>query len=265
MSRALAHGILIVAVRAAGAETASCPPGALPVPAGTAVVAGAEVAVGAFCLDETEVTVGRYRECVAGGACSEPHATVAGPDLPARHVPLWSRSCNRQREGREDHPVNCVDWHQAAAFCDAVDGRLPSEGEWQLAAAGGDERRRYPWGRRRPTAERLNGCDFLCLDRLRALGLTHATLHYGEDGFADTAPVGSFPAGAGRWRHLDLAGNVWEFTSSLYGADPRVRVIRGGGWAQSDRQRVTSSYRGGFVDRARGSAVGFRCAYGLAE
>lgn len=218
------------------------------------------VELGDFCLDATEVTVADYGACVDRGDCAPAATTVHGPDIPPADLALWSRSCNAGRVGHERHPINCVEWDQARAYCAAAGKRLPTAAEWEWAAAGGDEVRRYPWGSRRPRADLLNACDPLCLDRLRRHGRPHQVLHYGEDGFADTAPVGSFPAGAGRWGHLDLAGNVWELTATPWDGDPRLRVIRGGGWAQSDRERIATTYRGGYLTSARGSAVGFRCA-----
>jgi formylglycine-generating enzyme required for sulfatase activity len=217
-------------------------------------------ALGTFCLDATEVTVADYRACVDRGECTPAFTTVFGPDIPPADVPLWSRSCNADLPGRDRYPVNCVDWTQARDYCEAVGKRLPNAEEWEWAAAGGEEARRYPWGGEGPGSKLLNACDALCLDRLRLHGRPRPTLHYGEDGFADTAPVGSFPAGAGRWGHLDLAGNVWEFTATPWDGHERLRVIRGGGWAQSDRERIATTYRAGYLTDARGSAVGFRCA-----
>jgi formylglycine-generating enzyme required for sulfatase activity len=198
--------------------------------------------------------------CVEAAECEPLAQTVAVPDLREGDGEIWSRSCNGQREERRDHPANCVTWIQAEAYCAAQGKRLPTEAEWEWAASGGDEERRYPWGGQRPSPGRLNACGFECAERLRRLGRPRPPLHFGEDGHEDTAPVGSFPDGAGRWGHLDLAGNVWEFTSSLYADDPSVRVIRGGGWAQSRSEMVQSGYRGGYLTNARGSAVGFRCA-----
>ncbi len=248
--------LALLAVPAVLGAQPSCPEGMSGVP----VTAVGGNPVDAFCLDVTEVTVAAYRDCVGAGDCTPSPRSVAGPDVPEDHIPLWSRSCNDGKRGRKGHPINCVDFTQAQTYCAAVGKRLPTEREWQAAASGGEEARIYPWGNLAPTSRHANGCDFLCLDRLKKFAMRRRTLHYGEDGYEDTAPVGSFPAGVGRWGHHDLAGNVWEFTSSPYGDDERVRAIRGGGWAQSNPERMRTDYRGGYLTDARGSAVGFRCA-----
>lgn len=240
------------------ALVAVCPEGMALVP--ERVAQGEEAAIELYCLDLTEVTVVAYQECVRAGACEPPGETVAVPDLREGDIGIWSRSCNGHRGDRREHPVNCVHWTQAEAYCAAAGKRLPTEVEWEWAASGGDEKRRYPWGGQRPSPQRLNACGFECAERLRRLGRPRPPLHFGEDGFEDTAPAGSFPDGAGRWGHLDLAGNVWEFTTSPFADDPRVRVIRGGGWAQSRSEMIRTVYRGGYLTTARGSAVGFRCA-----
>jgi formylglycine-generating enzyme required for sulfatase activity len=128
--------------------------------------------------------------------------------------------------GKEYHPVVNVSWHDAVAYCDwlaEVTGRpygLPSEAEWEKGARG-SEGRLYPWGNRWDT-ERCN------------------TL---EGGPPDTTLVGAYPHGASPYGLLDMAGNVWEWTRSLYRDypyDPEdgredvrakgARVLRGGSW-----------------------------------
>ena len=102
--------------------------------------------------------------------------------------------------GKEDHPVVYVSWRDAVAYClwlAEVTGqsyRLPSEAEWEKGARGTDGRI-YPWGDR--------------WDETRC--------NSGEDGRRDTTPVGAYPHGASPYGLLDMAGNVWEWTSSLWG------------------------------------------------
>jgi formylglycine-generating enzyme required for sulfatase activity len=88
----------------------------------------------------------------------------------------------------------------------------------------------------------------------------------GSDGWETTSPVGSYPKGASPFGVLDLAGNVWEMTSSRKSQDyasPRTdekRVIRGGGRGYGDAFFVRTTYRGGSVPAYRGADLGFRCA-----
>ena len=113
--------------------------------------------------------------------------------------------------GKENHPVVNVSWKDAVAFWQWLSQasgktiRLPTEAEWEKAARGGDGRI-YPWGIDPPTKEL---CNF-------------------GDNVGDTTPVGQYPAGASPCRALDMAGNVWEWTGSLY----RTLSISAGGWPQ---------------------------------
>lgn len=106
-------------------------------------------------------------------------------------------------EGKEKHPVVYVTWQDAVAFCtwaSEVTGatiRLPSEAEWEKAARGTDGRL-YPWGNDKPAQDHCN------------FGMI----------VGDTTPVGSYPKGASPYGVLDAAGNVWEWTSSLYKGYP---------------------------------------------
>ncbi len=197
------------------------------------------VAVNAFCIDRTEVTVAAYRAC---SGCS-----AAATNL---------TYCNGGVSGRDTHPINCVTWQQASAFCRARGARLPTEAEWEYAARGTDERL-YPWGDERPTCDRLNF--WLC--------------HSGEP---STAPVGTYLTGRSPFGLDDMAGNVWELVSDVYDAGyyatseacgpsptgPSTglgRVSRGGGFDSGDFElRVTNRSAGS--ETRYGHFIGFRCA-----
>ncbi len=155
-----------------------------------------------FEMQRTEVTVEAYRACVDAGACEEPRAI--GTRRPS--------SCNWFEEGLDQHPIDCVTWHDAVAYCEWQDARLPTKTEWRWASSGRGERRKYPWGDEPPAPERLNGAGGERVDpSTQGYGFV---LMYDDDGWVDTAPVGSKPAGQSRDGVLDLAGNVREWTTT---------------------------------------------------
>lgn len=212
-----------------------CHPGAK---AGTSScnVVDAETSVAPFCLDETEVTVEDFRACVRAGKC-EGRSAPQG----AAH----DAHCNYPRDGREKHPMNCVDWNQADAFCRAAGSRLPTSAEWEWAARGGGKEKAafpYPWGTAAPSAQ---ACWSGITSRLRGA----------EKG---TCPVGSFDGDSVVKVH-DLAANVDEWVAN---EDRGNRVIRGGHWA-SDKP-IFVSIEGDLATAQPPTLVanttGFRCA-----
>ncbi len=173
------------------------------------------------------------------------------------------------------HPVTGVTWFGAAAFCQWRGARLPTSAEWEMAAAWdpeSGEKTRYPWGNEFDPAA-ANFCDAGC-DAHDFADEEH------DDGFARTAPVGSFPAGQSHVGAFDMAGNVWEwvldwFDEEYYdllieeGVFPVVdpvgpessdrRVVRGGSWF--DTGNFTSSvFRAGVDPTLSDDTLGFRCA-----
>jgi formylglycine-generating enzyme required for sulfatase activity len=105
------------------------------------------VTVKGFRLDRTEVTVGAYAQCVRAGVCSE-------PDAYQDERGNYRIFCNwKHPQNRSAHPINCVDFQQAKAFCAWAGKRLPSEEEWECAARAGSEGRTYPWGNDKPDPE----------------------------------------------------------------------------------------------------------------
>jgi formylglycine-generating enzyme required for sulfatase activity len=204
-----------------------------------------------FLLDVTEVTVAAYGACVAAGRC-RPAETVQWDAITEADRASYSQYCNRQRADRADHPVNCVDWRQAAAYCAWAGKRLPSEEEWEWAARNGKDGTPYPWGSA-PPGERA------CW---KGEGSDTAGVRAG------TCPAGSHPAGDGAAGLKDLAGNVWEWTSgdAVVYADGRgrggvpVKVAHGGGWSDVDPHQLTASVRLLDLPSTRRSDLGFRCA-----
>jgi formylglycine-generating enzyme required for sulfatase activity len=223
------------------------------------------VTVSGVCLDATEVTVAAYAACAS---CERPVLTVEFEGLTPNARSFESQFCNRSDAA--DHPVNCVDWAQARAYCASIAKRLPTEAEWELAARGA-EGRLYPWGDEPPAGARLNACGAECSKMLtarrEALGKgPWPAMYDDDDGAASTAPVGRYPRGATPAGIFDLAGNVWEWTESAYcpyGKDDcgdSRRVLRGGGWDTTESQDVRAARRYPSAPTARGRSIGFRCA-----
>jgi formylglycine-generating enzyme required for sulfatase activity len=97
------------------------------------------VAIAAFHLSKTLVTVEQYAECVAQGRCTLPGSGGA---------------CNWGVPDRQRHPINCVDWDQASQFARFEGARLPTESEWEYAARSGGKNQNYPWGDEAPTCDK---------------------------------------------------------------------------------------------------------------
>ena len=155
--------------------------------------------------------------------------------MPGPAPRLNQRSCNWEVEGKGNHPVNCVDYHQATQFCAWIGGRLPSSEEWEYAAEGG-ESHIFPWGNNHPDPSRA------C---------------YSDGCGSGTAPVESYAAGATRHGLLNMAGNVWEWTAN--NSNATNKQVRGGGWGDGIRG-LRISVRSWFEPGEKVRYVGFRCA-----
>lgn len=200
------------------------------IPAGTVtVILAGTKEVASFSIDVFEVTVDAYAACVRAGNCSKPND---------------GEYCNWGKGDRGKHPVNCVDWNQAKAFCGWAQKRLPTEEEWQLAAEGAQERS-YPWGEAEPSNQ-------LCWNGEGS--------PVGKGNRRSTCAVGSFPSGDSAQGVKDLSGNVFEWTDSCYDSSCSYRARRGGGWPYDYPSDVRAAYRDGRVPSDRGSDLGFRCA-----
>ncbi|XXT15800.1 formylglycine-generating enzyme family protein [Sorangium sp. So ce429] len=248
-------------------------------------------AVSDFRLDRYEITVGRFRAFVKAG-----HGVQASPPAigVGRHPHVdgsgWIAGWNRQLEpdtaalrsalkcngdnlwtwtdepgANEELPINCITWFEAFAFCAWDGGRLPSEAEWNYAASGGDEHRKYPWGADIDVARAAYNC-------------TGDGSAAGSCALSDILPVGSKPSGDGRWGHADLAGNVWELVMDWWseelftpcidcveradGERDAPRVHRGGSFrAPAADVRAANREPSGPTDRVNN--IGARCARDL--
>lgn len=275
------------------ARRAACPAGMVPIPGGEFWMGSADgvgldderprhrVQLSPYCIDRTEVTVAAYRACVDNGACpaatTDNYYTNEVQDEASRRTrSVLNEFCNWNRSNAANHPINCITWAHADAYCRFRGGRLPTEAEWEFAARGTDERR-YPWGGAAPDARRLNVCGAECARYAREHGINHDQLHAGEDGWVGTAPVGSFPQGASPYGALDLAGNVSEWVADWWSAsypssagtvrDPSGpdtgdhRVGRGSSWVTNNEELARASHRMQWLrPTATSSFLGFRCA-----
>lgn len=243
--------------------------------------------VSAFRLDRFVVTVGRFRRFVDAliegwrpedGAGKHSHLhngkglasagefehgwrstwTSAMPSTKTDWLEVLSCSSDRatwssKPEDKEAYPINCISWLEAYAFCIWDGGFLPSEAEWNYAAAGGSEQRYYPWSN--PPSDTAIDCTF-------------ANYNVCEKG---VSVIGLFPQGDGKWGHADLAGNLWEWALDYYGVyeSPCVdcaylttaseRTLRGGSFLVPATSLATP-FRNSSAETARSGNIGVRCA-----
>jgi formylglycine-generating enzyme required for sulfatase activity len=248
--------------------------------------------LGAFALDRFEVTVGRFRKFVSayttwhdqrqkprpndgasgtGTGWSAAWDSLLPSDATALATAVSQTNCANATwtstvGNNESSPINCVSWYIAFAFCVWDSGRLPTEAEWEYAAAGGAENRLFPWGGNVPTSARAN-----------------------YKGALDASPdmvVGSKPLGMGYFGHLDLAGSMQEWTLDYYDQYSSVpctdcavlppsnadfttvmRVTRGGSWDYPGTELGTGDWALRAAQRnhyqaknGAAAGIGFRCA-----
>ena len=237
----------------------------------------APATISSFGLDEYEVSVGRFRNfakvytqsMTPPGAGKNPSNMALDPGwstdwnarLPANAAALAtavqcaSGTYTSNAGARESMPMTCLTWYEAFAFCIWDGGRLPTEAEWNYAAAGGAEERPYPWGSELP-------------DDQRAVFLP------GSSGLMQVVG-GKAPLGNGKWGQADMAGNAWEWTLDVF-ATPyvqtdcqdcantsatvsSVRVFRGGSTGNSASFMLAAT-RNNYDPTKTTSTIGVRCA-----
>ncbi|MEZ4307697.1 MAG: SUMF1/EgtB/PvdO family nonheme iron enzyme [Polyangiaceae bacterium] len=226
-----------------------------------------EVTLAPYCMDLTEVKASDYFDCMQQGLCRQAESTVRWMDVTDEVKERESLHCTLYQTEKKDYPMNCVSWSDADAFCKAQGKRLPTEAEWEYAAAGGNERRKYPWGSAPPAPDLANVCDRSCVE---AANETSARPMFdADDGAPTLAPTGSYKRGASRFGMLDMAGNVWEWTASPYCTYPdhacqsQYRVFRGGGWGGKFTANLRAAARIWSHPSHRYNDVGFRCVSDL--
>ncbi len=219
-----------------------------------------DVDIPAFKMWRTEVTVDQYRACFQDGFCSTPDANP---------------SCSWWETWSANHPINCVTWQQATDFCEWVEGRLPSESEWEYAGRSLGVEVSYPWG-----ADEAS-CTYAVMND------TDYSPQSGC-GTAWTWEVCSISAGHTAQELCDMTGNVWEWVQDWYhdcydcalcpneqGCDDNTvapvdgsawedptgthRVVRGGGYESSDHN-LRATWREQVDPAEYRFHLGFRCA-----
>ncbi len=247
--------------------------------------------VSSLRLDKYLVTVGRYRQFVAawnagwtpppgsgkhiqlndgqglvnigfGGGYETGWVTTDNTNIApttanlACGLPTWTNTAGSQ----ENLPINCVNWYESYAFCIWDGGFLPSEAEWEYAAAGGSQQREYPWGSTPPGTSNhyaIYDCNYP-----NGSGVC--------SGVTNIAPVGT-ASGEGVWGQLDMAGEVWEWnldwdaayvdpcTNCAYLSVTSTRMIRSGGFDDRASALVSPSENSRSPTN-RAPDIGLRCA-----
>lgn len=219
----------------ASAEPAKPPAAASPCPPHMALVEGGKYTVGrpkheatipTLCMDVAETTADEYAACVKAGKCD-------GQGLKCAPQATYETA------GKGNHPINCVDFEQAVNYCKAQNKRLASDEEWEWIARGGAAAHTFPWGDDKPNGK-------ACWS--------------GESPAVGTCPVGATPSGDSPQGIHDLAGNVFEWTTSRYDSAGPNRQGRGGSWRESGPEGLKVARPGpGFLVKYRCGFLGIRC------
>jgi formylglycine-generating enzyme required for sulfatase activity len=176
-----------------------------------------KVTLSEYAIYKTPVTVAMYRKF----------------DAEQGFLFDWNR---RQPEygWQDDHPMVCVTWEEACAYCQWAGGDLPTEAHWEKAGRGTDGRE-FPWG----------------------MDWDAGKCNNYSSGPKQTTPVGSYPQGASPYGVLDMAGNVWEWCEDAF--EERYRALRGGSWGSGNLNDFRCAYRYRNASGLRLPYFGFRC------
>jgi formylglycine-generating enzyme required for sulfatase activity len=239
------------------------------------------VTVGNLYMGKYEVTVAQFRQFINEAGYQTDADKDGGSYMwtgdkwEKRSGVNWKCDAegNIRPQSEYNHPVIHVSWNDANEYCNWLSRktgksyRLPTEAEWEYAAGNGSMHTKYSWGNGDPYGK--SGGNVADESAKRKFGWSGTRAGY-DDGYATTAPVGSFnPNDFGLY---DMTGNVWEWCSDWYGSyyyknspttDPNgpstgsYRVSRGGGWGSGARDCRTAN-RGSDGPDYRSGGLGFR-------
>jgi len=186
-----------------------------------------------FYIDKYEVTNNEYAEFVKS-------TNHRGPECNPKYRSAWNTWLgNQPPQGYGNHPVVGVTWEDARTYCRWAGKRLPTAKEWQQACQGTDGRD-YPWG--------------------NSFGTGNANANH-RGAHANTTPVGSFPTGASPYGAMDMAGNVFEWTSTTWRSDPADRTLTSGSYLfDRGMAQCEALYRTSVNNEEWSYMTGFRCA-----
>lgn len=211
-----------------------------------------QVTLSPYAIDKYEVTNGRYKKCVDAGVCTR-------PSLPLFHYDTFGNP------RFATHAVALVVHEQAEQFCAWEGKRLPTVAEWERAARGDDDTRKYPWGNDAPTCRHgeftasrgIPGDEWGVCGPLPDVPNTVRPFY----------PVGSHLDGESPWGVMDMIGGVEEFTSDYFGIpDPTDNIDPKGPPPSLAGYRTIKGFASDYFVFRTGRAIGtdnvrgFRCA-----
>jgi formylglycine-generating enzyme required for sulfatase activity len=209
-----------------------------------------DLTLSAFAMDVTPVTTEAFEARMSDVTAQDPLAKWwTESTTPAE----WLGECNIE-SSRRDHPVNCVNWYAAQAYCRLDGGDLPTEAEWEYAARAGSDSA-FWWG------------SAFAPDRVVS------SVACGARGCGDaTSAVVQSGQRCNPWGLCDIIGNVWQWTKTDYQeqlgayvnvasaeAAPKNPVHRGGSWLDNVSSLFRSAHRGLAFPKNGLTGVGFRC------